>query len=248
MAIPPAVASAIYAALRWHEVRDSAAVAYRLSFAEIGWSGASFGYLQHDCHTNPDALTVLIQILTNAAVPAVTRGRIVGALRNAAPQCPLSAPDLAITNAAIDSIQGRALVDAIDRVTLDGIIAQCERCITARAPSAISPEALIGMACWINQSGQPTELLTWLRGETTYLGGRPVPPLVPGETVDEAAFFRYYDLIPFVEQNASQGVQMVQAIRFGMASMGAVSAQIVATLPPIPPLVPVSIIKDQENV
>jgi hypothetical protein len=244
--ISPAVQDAIAAAIRWHEVRDNASVAYSLSFARIGNSGASFGFYQHDCAADPGAWTALFNIMTKSGMAADQRARISRVMGHAMPNgWPGSAEDLTAVNAAIRSPAGRAIVDDIDHVTLTGLLTQCGQCVSARggAGGTIAPAALIGMACWINQSGAPTDLLTWLRSGPVTLGGKEVPRLTPESAVDEATFFAYYDMIPFVSENPDQRAQMVDAINVGMAKLQMAA---IAAIPPVAPLVPVAIPDDAD--
>lgn len=219
--IPAPLAAAIQHALGWHEVGNQPAVAYRLSFARIGVSGGSYGYLQNDAHSNPAALHTLDLILQGALVPVAQRGRILGELRNPAPSNPLSATDLAAVNAAINSTQGRALVDEMDAKTLAGLLAEVDRCIAAvsEQSAVIARAALIGMALWINQSGEPTRLLQWLGGAHVTIQGRIVPPVKRGDVIDEAAWLSYFGAIPFVVEHPNQLPRMVEAINVGLSAL-----------------------------
>ncbi len=221
--IPQPLRQAILAALYWHECRSDPAVAYRLSFARIGQSGASFGPLQADCHAYPPALAVIEQICRAASMPVPQLGRVLGLLHRPLPQgWPGSAGDLAAVDAAIASTQGRAAVDRLMQVILDGLVAQLDRCIDAAAGNgaAIEPAALIGMAIWINQDGPPTVLLQWLRGAAVELGDQKVEPPAPGAAVDLAAWLRYYEAIPFIRQHPAQTAPMRDAIAIGLATRG----------------------------
>lgn len=220
--IPPALRQAILAALYWHECRRDPAIAYRLSFARIGRSGASFGPLQADCHAYPPALAVIEQICRAASMPAVQLGRVLGVLHRALPQgWPGSAGDLAAVDAAIASVQGRAAVDRLMQAILDGLVVQLGRCIEAAAGNGatIGPDALIGVAIWINQDGPPTTLLDWLKGAAVEVDGEKVPPLAPGAAVDQAAWLGYYEHIPFIRQHLAQTAPMRDAIAIGLAAL-----------------------------
>jgi hypothetical protein len=172
------------------------------------------------------ALTTLAQILANALAPMETRGRIIGALRDPAPSNPLSAADLALANAAIDSTQGRAATDVLDAAILAGVLAQLDRCIlhASANSSRIEPAALFGAGMWINASGPPTDLLRWLAGDAVELSGEPVPVLARGATVDQAAWLTYYERIPFVLKFPNQLPAMLDAIAVGVTELGSGSA------------------------
>ncbi len=215
--ITPQIWAAAVAGVHWHEVRNSAKIAYRLSYAVIGASGGSFGFDQEDCHANPEALATLHEILLGAKMPATQIGRILGVLHEAQRSNPLSVVDLAAVDAAINSTQGRAKVDAADVKTETVVRAQVDRCIDAAAEigCTILPAALVGMALWINQAGAPTMLLRWLRGLQAVLGGKIVAPLQHGAAIGEAEFLTYYRMIPFVRENSGQEPAFIQAMREG---------------------------------
>ena len=220
-AISDPLRAAILAALYWHECRSDPAVAYRLSFARIGASGASFGPLQADCHAWPPALDAIEKICRGELLPPEQLGRVLGLLRSALPQgWPGTATDLAALDAAIASTQGRAIVDQLMQTILDGLVQQLGRCEAAAAGngSTIAPAALIGMAIWINQDGPPTVLLDWLGGEPATLGGATVPVLAPGAAVDQAAWLGYFRRIPFIRRHPAEIAPMEQAIAIGLAA------------------------------
>jgi len=229
--------AAVLAALYWHECRSDPAIAYRLSFARIGASGASFGPLQADSHAWPPALAAIERICRAAAMPAEQLGRVLGILRRALPQgWPGAAADLAAVDAALGSTQGRAAVDQLMQTILDGLMVQLERCIAAAVAngSTITPAALIGMTVWINQDGPPTDLLEWLRGEPVELSGEAVPVLARGAEIGQPAWLSYYQRIPFVRQHAGQLGPMLQAITVGMKALGLEPPPAGAALAPPP--------------
>jgi len=156
--------SAIHAALVANEIGGDLSVAYRLSFAGCGASGASFGVFQADCAANPMALHTLMQALGAASAPMDATGRILGALRSPCARNPLSAADTSLVDAALSSAQGRALVDALDQHSIDAVTADLALAMMA-AGGSIEAGAQIAIALWCNMSGRPTLLLQWLGGE-----------------------------------------------------------------------------------
>lgn len=229
MSITPAVATALGAALFAHECGSRTEIAYRLSYAETGKSGGSYGRYQADTHANPSALHTLDLILQGAKMQPAQRGRILGILRNPAPSNPLSKADLAAVDAAIDSTQGRVLVGKQDAADLSDVLAELERCVAMAAEHGctILPAALIGMGLWINQSGAPTDLLDWLRGCPVKLGGHFVPSLTQGSDIGEYLWLLYYSLIPFVREHLNEWTRGVEAIAIGCAALppGTVTGQ-----------------------
>jgi hypothetical protein len=225
-AITPQLRAAILDALSHHECGSREETAYSLSFARIGQSGASFGPLQADCHADPAALTAIEQILRAAKVPTAQLGRMLWQLREAMPHgWPGMPGDLVTINTAIGSTQGRAIVDQLMQTILDGLCVQLDRCVAAAAEngSIISPDALIGMAIWINQDGPPTVLIDWLRGAAVTLGGAEVPDANAGGVVDLPNWLEYYEHIPFVQQHANQKPALLDAIQIGVKALGAAS-------------------------
>jgi hypothetical protein len=221
ISISPSISAATGTGLYWHECRGQAAVAYHLSYASKGRSGGSYGKYQNDCSANPDALEVLREILTAAQMPAEQIGRILYTLRSPAKANPLSTADLAGVNAAIGSPQGRLKVDALDAKTLAGVVAEMGRCVTAAAENGavIQPGALMGMGMWINQSGPPSELLTWLRGGRVEFEGVAVPAVAHGSAVDDKAWLAYYAAIPFVRGFKEALPAMAAAMKVGFAAL-----------------------------
>jgi hypothetical protein len=180
--------AAIWAAIRWHETRDQAAAIYALSWAEDGQSGGSYGALQHDCHATAEARSVLADILGHDGVPAAEVSFIVASASLVQHSRPLSPARQAAADAALRSEYGRGRVDALDQVVFNRMLPELDACVAAAARngSTIAPEALIGMAIWINAAGPPTDLLRWLEGDAVPLAAGTPPRLVPGQTVELA--------------------------------------------------------------
>ena len=121
--------AAALACLFHHECGGRETVAYRLSFARIGTSGASFGRLQADCHADPAARAALGRILTAAGMASDRIAAILGWLALRMPRGWIGAPaDLRDIDAAIAAPSGRAIVDAQDAALLDGLLQQLQHC------------------------------------------------------------------------------------------------------------------------
>jgi hypothetical protein len=165
--------SAILTALRMNEIGDASP--YQLSFAGKGKSGASFGAMQGDLaakqqvveNTFHDVLEAagfdpaeIQNFLTVLSVPRITN--------------PLSMADTKRINDALNN--SRSLVDAMDRNILAGVLAGVDQCIGAASGAGrhVEAKALIYMALWINMSGPPSKLLTWLAGGDPGMLGAPV--------------------------------------------------------------------------
>ena len=81
---------------------------------------------------------------------------------------------------------------------------------TTRAAAAnrtIAPKALIYMALWINMTGYPSMLLSWLGGRTPALD-RAVPPA--GQVVDGAAMEAYFGGPDYFIRNPRNLPRMLQ--------------------------------------
>jgi hypothetical protein len=155
---------AIKQALRTNEL--GAGDPYKLSFALLGASGASFGIFQADTAQNANAVATLRAVLQGAAMDPAAINAILGALAQPCPTDPLSAADETAVNAALSSPQGRALVDAMDARTLAVVYCDLDMAnnAAAAAGNSIDPDAQLAVCLWCNMSGPPTLLLTWLGG------------------------------------------------------------------------------------
>ena len=179
-----AIKPALCAALRMNEI--GTASPYRLSFAGKGKSGASFGFMQGDLAAKQ---TVVTQTFTAAlAAQGFAQTRIKSLLKV------LSVPSIANPLSKVDEddidaalLAQSALVDDMDEKILEGVYASLDKCTATAAASnrSIDPKALIYFALWINMSGPPTRLLTWIGGGEPHLP-RPVPPPSAVITAEQA--------------------------------------------------------------
>jgi hypothetical protein len=162
---------------------------YQLSFAKLGKSGASFGFMQADTNVNTHARDTLYNVLIAYGVPQDLAGSIVGVLSQPLPQGnPLIPQDTDTVNAALQSPQGAALVDQLDATLFNGVLAHLDTLEQAaqNAGLAIDPQAHLYMACWINMTGAPTTMAGWV-------GGQPFanvpPPSAPSVTVGDVVTY-----------------------------------------------------------
>ena len=164
---------AIRAALRMHEIGTDSP--YRLFFAGKGNSGASFGFMQGDLAAGQtNVVETFTVILKNAGASKPTVKRYLDALSVHLIANPLSPTDTKFINDAL--VANKDLVDAMDEEILSDVYNDLDKCIAAAATDnrKISGTALLYAAMWINMSGHPTKLLTWLKGGDPHLH-HPVP-------------------------------------------------------------------------
>src|ERR1700732_1344677 len=84
---------------------------YRLSYACLGASGASFGVFQGDTNVNHAARATLMQALEASEAGADAISRIIAAVSQACPRGnPLSPDDTEVADGALASPTGTALV------------------------------------------------------------------------------------------------------------------------------------------
>lgn len=181
------VTTALHRALRRHETGDRSP--YCLSFAGKGRSGASFGCSQGDLAHGPAAVRRTLRAVLEAAGVAGPRlEAMMAQLTRPVAANPLDPADARLVDAALDTPEGRRLVDAMDAALMADLAGELDRCLAAAAGRRVTPEAQIVIALWINMSGPPTTLLRWLGGRDVALA-RPVAS--PGPVVDAAAVARY---------------------------------------------------------
>lgn len=160
---------------------------YQLSYALKGKSGASFGFMQGDTNVQPLARDTLKKALSAAGAPSAAINRIMTAVCQALPHGnPLSAADTKLANDALSSAAGRKLVDAMDMTILGDVLAGVDACIAAAGTRkvTIDPLALLYIAPWINMTGPPSLLKTWLAGAPALGLQAPTPPNVTAEEME----------------------------------------------------------------
>ena len=171
--IDPAIGPALRAALKENEIGNASP--YRLSYAKLGQSGASFGVFQGDTHVNPKARSTLLQVLLQSGIASADAESIVNAVSVALPAgSPFSEAVNIQIDTALASSSGRALVDAMDEETFADVEAKLTNCLQIVGSRHATLEAPAQIACtlWINMNGGLT-LRKWLEGDVEY-GVQPV--------------------------------------------------------------------------
>lgn len=181
----------ISAAMRLNEIGDASP--YKISFAGKGNSGASFGFMQGDLAAGqPVVRDTFEKVLSAANVAADKAQQLLAELSVPTVDNPLTPDDNALVNAALDSLDGQKLVNAMDQAILADVFNEVDRCIAAATDShrGISLKALLYMAMWINMSGPPTTLLRWLGGDNVAFDSLASVPS-PGAIIDGLAMEGY---------------------------------------------------------
>lgn len=189
---------AIKEAIKQNEIGNASP--YKLSYARLGVSGASFGVFQGDTNVSDVARQTLRKALEASGATDATISRILGLVSQRLPNGnPLSPADTEVADNALSAPAGKALVDAMDQGLFLIVIRDLNACIAAaRSQSfSIDPVALLYMALWVNMTGPPT-LLTKFLGGATELGV--LPPVGPTVTTQDIQTYlhasRYFILHP----------------------------------------------------
>jgi hypothetical protein len=84
---------------------------------------------------------------------------------------PLSPADQKTADDALDSPQGRAIVDAMDNKTIQIVLGELDSSIAAAqaANKQLDAGSQVSIALWVNMAGAPTSLNAWIKGAT--IGG-----------------------------------------------------------------------------
>jgi hypothetical protein len=209
------VKPAIRTALRLHEIGDK--LPYRMFFAGKGKSGGSFGFMQGDLAAGQSNVTATFRaVLAAALVPAAKADSVIVALSVHVLKNPLTASDTKLVNDALNSSEGRSLVDMMDEQILSSVYKGLNACIAAAASAGrtIEPKALIYMAMWINMSGPPTNLLKWVAGKSVSMAA-PLPkaPIAVNGTAMEG----YLRATNYYSENPGNLPHVMQCAAAGMA-------------------------------
>lgn len=202
---------ALREALRVHEIGSKSP--YQLFFAGKGKSGGSFGFMQGDLAAHQQNVTDTFRKVLAAAGIASTK---IDALRSALAVHilvnPLSHADTNLVNAAL--LSGRADVDAMDEQILQAVYHHLDTCISSAgaAGRTIEPKALLFAAMWINMSGAPTKLLTWLEGGDPHLIHH-VPP--PGTVATAQQIETYLRATDYYVNNSGNIPHLLEAVAAG---------------------------------
>jgi hypothetical protein len=210
-----ALKPALRKALRLHEIGEESP--YRLSFAGIGGSGGSFGFMQGDLARRPPRVRETFRRVLDAS--GVTSQQIEAWLQLlAAPvsRDPLGPADRERIDAAL--LAGRAMVDALDEYLFEGVCRYLDQCSdTAVATDrSITPQALLAMALWINKTGPPTKLLVWLSGADP---GLPRPVREAPFVVDAAAIEGYLQATRYYTDHPDRLAHLREAVAAGAVDL-----------------------------
>jgi hypothetical protein len=105
--------TALRHAVRRHEIGED--TPYKLSFAEKGRSGASFGFMQGDLGQNqPEVKAAFRRALVAHNVAEEKISSLMQSLSAPVARNPLSEADTKLVNNALDAPKGHLLVDAMD--------------------------------------------------------------------------------------------------------------------------------------
>ena len=191
---------AVTTAVRPNEIGNASP--YQISFAGKGNSGASFGFMQGDLAAGQSIVTTTFnRVLAAAQVPDAKAQSLKATLSKPLIDNPLSSADTNLVDNALDSAAGRALVDQMDQNILQDVCAGVSQCLQAASGSnrTVSLRSTVYVAMWINMSGSPTKLLSWLSGQVVLLGKTSVGP-APMQ-IDDAAMEAYLQATPYFAVN-----------------------------------------------
>ena len=200
-----ALKPALYLALRTNEIGD--ATPYAISFAEKGNSGGSFGAMQGDLAAGqPIVHTTFRQALAAAGVAPATIDDLERRLsmKGIKPNV-ITAAERATIDAALRT--GSKLVDAMDETIMRTVYGHLDTCVNkaADAGRSIDPIAQLYITLWINMTGPPTTLLSWLGG----------PPPAPGATVGQPDIEQYLLRQTYYVNNPGNWPHMQQSVAKG---------------------------------
>lgn len=211
-----AIKPAIRTALRFHEIGND--TPYRISFAGKGKSGGSFGFMQGDLAAGqPDVTSTFRDAMTRAGMSAQKINELLALLSKHQIKNPLSAADTAAVNQALQAAHD--LVDAMDDQILEGVNRYVDICLAhaSRQNRSVETKAVVYMAMWINMSGPPTKLLTWLDGGDPSLA-RDIP--AAGRTVTGAALEDYLAATNYYVENPQNLQHLRECAVAGMKELG----------------------------
>ena len=206
---------ALHAALRMHEIGTQ--TPYKLFFAGKGRSGASFGAMQGDLAAGqPVVRATFTNAMTAAGMVTATIASLLQRLSVHLLGNPLNPAERGDVDAALAA--SIDLVDAMDEAILAEIYASLDICIAHATAGRrrMDPEAQILAAMWINMTGPPTKLLTWIDGGTPALA-TPVP--APGKLIDAAAMEAYLHATDYYTNNPQNFPHLLESLAAGVEQL-----------------------------
>ena len=186
---------------------------FEILFAAKGNSGGSFGAMQGDLAAGqPNVTKTFHDCLAAAGVPEPRIAALTAALAKHVTSNPLSPADTKLVNDAL--LAGKDLVNKMDEGILQGVFGDLDNCIStaAAAGHTIVPEAQLYIGLWINMTGPPSTLLTWLKGGNPGLS-KPIPKA--GAVVDVPAIQTYMKATKFFVTNPKNFNHMVESVAAG---------------------------------
>jgi hypothetical protein len=128
--VDPDLIPAVKEAIKQNEIGDQSP--YKLSYARLGVSGASFGVFQGDTNVSDVARQTLRKALAANGVDDATINRILGLVSQRLPNGnPLSPDDTEVADSALSAPAGKQLVDAMDQSLFLIVIRDVNACIAA---------------------------------------------------------------------------------------------------------------------
>jgi len=188
---------------------------YQLDFAELGKSGASFGFMQGDTNVSSLARNTLSQVLAAARTAQPDIDRILAALSQALPNGnPLSDADTTAVNTALSSPAGQVLVNGMDNTLMQGVLEGLDSCSAAAGAVGLTlvPIVYLYIAPWINMTGPPTLLNTYLGGNAVHGVPAPTPP-----TVTETDIVAYLQATAYFQIHPRNFQHLQQCVAAGAA-------------------------------
>jgi hypothetical protein len=148
----------------------------------------------------PEVKAAFRRALTAAGVPEEKISSLMESLSSPLARNPLNDEDTKLVNDALNSSEGRALVNDMDEQILADVYKNLDKCVDVASASrkTITPKAQAYILLWINMSGKPTTLCDWLSGNNVTMA-ESVP--APGPTVDGTAMEDYLGATEYFSKN-----------------------------------------------
>ena len=204
---------ALRTTLRVHEI--GRASPYQLFFAGKAKSGASFGFMQGDLAARqPVVQRTFHQALAEAGVNEADINDLAARLSVHLIDNPLSPAESATVNGAL--ARSSTLVDAMDEAILGGVYGGLDICLRQASQHArdLAPIAQLYIAMWINMSGPPSKILTWIGGQDPGLR-QPIAPAP--RLIDQPAIESYMLATDYYVENPRNFRHMQESAAAGAA-------------------------------
>lgn len=189
---------------------------YKLSFAINGRSGASFGFMQGDMATGPSIVhNTFYDALSSCGVSVATIGTLSKRLSVPLSENPLTPQETNMVNSSFNSTSGRPCVDSMDNFLFSHVLDDLKRCINVSITDSrrISVKAQLCIAMWINMSGHPTTIITWLSGNSVDMA-KIVP--APGAVVNSDSIENYLSATKYFSEYPDSLTRFMQCASDGM--------------------------------